>query len=104
MMMTTMLTGNAARGSNTVSSPSAGRAIEVVIMPDVPFIVFVVDDDVSVRESLELLVSTAGWRPETFASAQEFLSRPQRSRAAAAARRAGGPADHLHHRPRATCR
>ena len=40
-------------------------------------IVFVVDDDVSVRESLELLVSTAGWRPETFASAAEFLSRPR---------------------------
>jgi FixJ family two-component response regulator len=45
-------------------------------MPDAPSIVFVVDDDVSVRESLELLVRTAGWRPETFASAQDFLSRP----------------------------
>ena len=40
-------------------------------------IVFVVDDDVSVRESLELLISSAGWQPETFASAQEFLSRPR---------------------------
>jgi len=40
-------------------------------------IVFVVDDDVSVRESLELLISCAGWQPETFASAQEFLSRPR---------------------------
>ena len=39
--------------------------------------VFVVDDDVSVRESLELLIRTAGWKPETFASAQEFLSRPR---------------------------
>jgi FixJ family two-component response regulator len=38
-------------------------------------IVFVVDDDVSVRESLELLILSAGWQPETFASAQEFLSR-----------------------------
>jgi FixJ family two-component response regulator len=38
-------------------------------------IVFVVDDDVSVRESLELLIETEGWRPETFASAQEFLAR-----------------------------
>jgi FixJ family two-component response regulator len=36
-------------------------------------IVFVVDDDVSVRESLEVLVRYAGWRIETFASAQEFL-------------------------------
>jgi FixJ family two-component response regulator len=40
-------------------------------------IVFVVDDDVSVRESLELLIASAGWQPETFASAQEFLSRPR---------------------------
>jgi len=40
-------------------------------------IVFVVDDDVSVRESLESLVRCAGWKPETFASAQEFLSRPR---------------------------
>ena len=46
-------------------------------MPDVTSIVFVVDDDVSVRESLELLIRTAGWKPETFASAQEFLSRPR---------------------------
>jgi RNA polymerase sigma factor (sigma-70 family) len=37
-------------------------------------IVFVVDDDVSVRESLELLIRTAGWRPETFASATAFLA------------------------------
>ena len=38
--------------------------------------VFVVDVDVSVRESLELLLRCAGWRVETFASAQEFLARP----------------------------
>lgn len=40
-------------------------------------IVFVVDDDVSVRESLELLIRCGGWQPEIFASAQEFLSRPR---------------------------
>jgi len=40
-------------------------------------IVLVVDDDVSVRESLELLIRFAGWQPETFESAQEFLSRPR---------------------------
>jgi FixJ family two-component response regulator len=40
-------------------------------------IVFVVDDDVSVRESLEALIRCEGWQPETFASAQEFLSRPR---------------------------
>jgi FixJ family two-component response regulator len=39
--------------------------------------VFVVDDDISVRESLELLIRCAGWDPETFASAQEFLDRPR---------------------------
>jgi FixJ family two-component response regulator len=38
-------------------------------------IVFVVDDDVSVRESLELLIRSAGWQAETFASAEEFLAR-----------------------------
>jgi FixJ family two-component response regulator len=42
-------------------------------------IVFVVDDDVSVRESLELLIKFAGWQPETFASAKDFLARPRLS-------------------------
>jgi FixJ family two-component response regulator len=37
--------------------------------------VLVVDDDVSVRESLELLIHSAGWQPETFATAEEFLER-----------------------------
>jgi FixJ family two-component response regulator len=40
-------------------------------------IVFVVDDDISVRESLESLIRFAGWQPQTFASAQEFLSHPR---------------------------
>ena len=40
-------------------------------------IVFVVDDDISVRESLQLLLQSEGWHPETFASAQEFLDRPR---------------------------
>jgi FixJ family two-component response regulator len=40
-------------------------------------IVFVVDDDISVRESLELLIRCEGLQPETFASAQEFLTRPR---------------------------
>jgi FixJ family two-component response regulator len=40
-------------------------------------IVFVVDDDVSVRESLELLIRFEGWLPATFASAQEFLACPR---------------------------
>ena len=41
-------------------------------------IVFVVDDDISVRESLELLIRSEGWQPETFASAQEFLAHPRK--------------------------
>jgi FixJ family two-component response regulator len=45
------------------------------VSPATP-IVFVVDDDISVRESLELLLRCEGWQPETFASAQEFLLRP----------------------------
>jgi FixJ family two-component response regulator len=40
-------------------------------------IVFVVDDDVSVRESLDLLITFAGWQSETFASAVDFLARPR---------------------------
>jgi FixJ family two-component response regulator len=40
-------------------------------------IVFVVDDDISVRESLELLIRCEGWQPETFSSGQEFFSRPR---------------------------
>jgi len=39
--------------------------------------VFIVDDDVSVRESLELLVENEHWKPETFASAREFLNHPR---------------------------
>jgi FixJ family two-component response regulator len=49
------------------------------IMPTVKPIVFVVDDDISVRESLELLIGTAGWHPELFASAQAFLDHPPAS-------------------------
>ena len=45
-------------------------------MPQTP-IVFVVDDDISVRESLELMIRTAGWEPVIFASAREFLAHPR---------------------------
>jgi FixJ family two-component response regulator len=75
--MTTTSTGSVTRAPYTVTSAIASRSIEVLTMPDVTSIVLVVDDDVSVRESLELLIKTAGWQPKTFASAQEFLSRPQ---------------------------
>jgi FixJ family two-component response regulator len=45
-------------------------------MADVTPIVFVVDGDVSVRESLQLLIRCESWQPRTFASAQEFFARP----------------------------
>jgi FixJ family two-component response regulator len=46
-------------------------------MSNVTPIVFVVDDDISVYESLELLIRCEGWQPETFASAEEFLECPR---------------------------
>jgi FixJ family two-component response regulator len=46
-------------------------------MPEPEAIVFVVDDDESVRESLAGLIRSAGLRVETFASAQQFLASPQ---------------------------
>jgi FixJ family two-component response regulator len=58
----------AAAGGLSLISPPISHATPIV---------FIVDDDVSVRESLELLIQTEGWQPETFASAQEFLARPR---------------------------
>ncbi|ESY51374.1 MULTISPECIES: response regulator [unclassified Mesorhizobium] len=48
-----------------------------VAMSDEASVVFIVDDDISVRESLELLICSSGWQPEAFGSAKEFLDRPQ---------------------------
>ncbi len=70
-------TAIAACHAYTVRSVLAGRSIEVRTMPDGSPIIFVVDDDISVRESLELLIRSAGWQAETFASGQEFLARPR---------------------------
>lgn len=44
-------------------------------MADAKPTVFIVDDDLSVRKSLKLLIESAGWQPETFGSGQEFLAR-----------------------------
>jgi FixJ family two-component response regulator len=60
---------------NSASAPA--RESSSLPMSNATPIVFVVDDDISVRESLELLIRCAGWQPETFASAQEFLARPR---------------------------
>jgi FixJ family two-component response regulator len=46
-------------------------------MPETQAVVFVVDDDASVREALQRLVRSAGLRVEAFASAEEFLNRPR---------------------------
>jgi FixJ family two-component response regulator len=54
----------------------ADSAMSTAAARDTP-IVFVVDNDVSVRESLESLIRFEGWRPEVFASAREFLARPR---------------------------
>ena len=72
-----ILTGSVARGPYMLRSPAPGVTIRGATMPDVTPIVFVVDDDISVRKSVELLLESAGWRAETFAAAQEFLSRPR---------------------------
>src|SRR5215831_3405285 len=72
-----MFTRGAPHGSYTERASTPAGGIEVVNMPDATAIVFVVDDDVSVREALELLITSAGWQPELFASAIDFLSRPR---------------------------
>ena len=60
----------------TVSPSVAAHGVEVS-MADVKGIVFVVDDDISVRESLEVLLEEAGWQPHLFESAQTFLDHPR---------------------------
>ena len=53
---------------------AASRTSNSPAMPRTAPVVFVVDDDISVRESLELLIRDKGWRPELFESAQSFLA------------------------------
>jgi FixJ family two-component response regulator len=56
-------------------SSALGSEARTTPMPEVTPIVFIVDDDFSVRESLESLIRFEGWRAEAFASAKEFLAR-----------------------------
>jgi len=74
-----MRTMSTVPSATAVYSESVAQTAEVEDrhMSDVASIVFVVDDDVSVRESLDLLIRAAGWQPETFESAAAFLSRPR---------------------------
>jgi FixJ family two-component response regulator len=53
-----------------------GQSTRLFAVPDAASTVFVVDDDVSVREALEALIQTAGWKTRVFASAQDFLAHP----------------------------
>jgi FixJ family two-component response regulator len=61
------------------STSTLGHEVGSSPMATAKPIVFIVDDDAWVRESLETLIRDEGWQPETFASAQEFLDRPRAS-------------------------
>jgi FixJ family two-component response regulator len=60
-----------------IDSTAHGFGVGALPISQSPPIVFVVDDDVSVRESLEVFIRHKGLRVETFVSAQKFLSRPR---------------------------
>jgi FixJ family two-component response regulator len=60
-----------------MSSASAPGQSKSAPKPHAIATVFVVDDDISVRESLELMIRSEGWQPQIFASAQEFLAHPR---------------------------
>lgn len=63
-------------GYATNSAQVLGRGFKSSFAPDTTPIVFILDEDASVPESLELLIRAEGWRCETYASAQEFLKCP----------------------------
>src|SRR5262249_44840997 len=66
---------------DTIFDAVRNHAITKPIRPcdavDITPIVFVIDDDVSVRESLELLIRAAGWQSQSFMSAEQFLEHPR---------------------------
>ena len=75
--MSTLFREDVTRRPYTVRPSAAARGVVVISMVDVTGTVFVVDDDISVRESLELLITSAGWQPLLFESAQDFLAYPR---------------------------
>lgn len=54
-----------------------GHELGVASVPNLAPVVFVVDADISVRQSLQVLIGCEGWHAETFRSAREFLSQPR---------------------------
>lgn len=75
--MTSVFRERVIRQPYTMRPSIAAHRVETLSMQDVTGIVFVVDDDVSVRESLELSLKNAGWQPRIFESAQRFLDYPR---------------------------
>ena len=75
--MITNLHVDRTRSPYTVSPSASAGGVQVISMADQKSIVFVVDDDISVREALELLLEYSGWEPRMFQSAQEFLDAPR---------------------------
>jgi FixJ family two-component response regulator len=59
------------------SASAPGLKLSSSPVSDATPTVFVVDDDISVRESLDALIRCVGWQAETFASAEEFLTHPR---------------------------
>jgi len=50
------------------SAHAFSHQLAIPSIPNVTPIVFVIDDDISVQQSLEKVIGRQGWQPETFAS------------------------------------
>ena len=64
-------------GSTMIPACTLGHEVGLSPMSTAKPIVFVVDDDLWVRESLEILMQDEGWQPKTFATAKDFLAHPR---------------------------
>jgi FixJ family two-component response regulator len=64
-------------GGTMIPACTLGHEVGLSPMSTAKPIVFVVDDDIWVRESLEILMQDEGWQPKTFATAQDFLAHPR---------------------------
>jgi FixJ family two-component response regulator len=59
-------------------APAFSHQLGLPSIPNVTPVIFVIDDDITVRESLAALIRSAGWQAEAFASARELLAQPRR--------------------------